>query len=985
MKANMVRLLVLLVLAVSSCEPAGRTGFTEYVDPFIGTGGHGHTFPGATLPFGMVQLGPDTRLTGWDGCSAYHYSDDILYGFSHTHLSGTGCSDYGDVLLMPVTGEVRLGQCADGDPATAYCSRFDHASEKASPGYYSVFLDDYGVRAELTVTERAGFHRYTCQRAGDVHIVVDLAHRDPVIDSHLGIRSDTEIEGFRISRAWAKEQHVYFVARFSRPFRTYDVTDGEIHAEGEGSVSGKNVRGAFTIGTRQDKTILVKVGISAVSMEGARRNLDAEIEDWDFDSIRRKADAAWHRALGRIRIKGGSAEQRTVFYTSLYHSLIAPNLYMDVDGRYRGRDLEIHAAKGFDNYTVFSLWDTYRATHPLFVIIEPERTNDFIRTFLVQYEQGGMLPVWELAANETGCMIGYHAVPVIADAYIKGIRGYDTAKALEAMKHSADQDHLGLEFYRKYGYIPADKEGESVSKTLEYAYDDWCIAQMAKALGEEADYRRFIRRAQYYKNIFDPSTGFMRAKMNCAWHNPFDPSESNFNYTEANSWQYSFYVPQDVSGLMALMGGSENFAKKLDDLFSASSEVSGLGQPDISGMIGQYAHGNEPSHHMAYLYSYAGRPWKTQAVVRKIMDDLYTTGPAGLCGNEDCGQMSSWYVLSALGFYPVTPGSDIYVIGTPLFEEAAIELPGGKRFIVRAEGVSGDNIYIRSATLNGRRYTKSYLRHADITGGGELVFEMAQEPDTTWGSGPDDLPVSAITDFQIQPVPYLARGERAFSGSQTVALAAITDDTAIHYTLDGTEPTLSSNRYTAPFMIRESTTLRAFAYRYGYLESFAIEAEFNRIPPGRSITLATEYSPMYTAGGDFALIDGIRGGENFRTMVWQGYQGVDIDAVVDLGGTQRINRISAGFLQDQNSWIFMPVEVEFAVSGDGEEFTPVANLIHDIPEDHDGPVLFDFTKDGLHNDARYVRVRARNMGVCPSWHKAAGHKSWIFSDEIVIE
>jgi predicted alpha-1,2-mannosidase len=566
------------------------------VNPFIGTDGHGHTYPGSSMPFGMVQLSPDTRLDGWDGCSAFHDSDTIIYGFSHTHLSGTGCSDYGDILVMPFTGNISLKDYG-------FASSFSRTSETATPGYYSVFLEKYHVKAELTSTNRVGFHRYTFPADGKAGIVVDLKHRDKVLKSGITLVTNDEIEGYRISQAWAAKQMIYFVAKFSRPFNEVNID---------------SLQAFLTFSDNKNEPVLVKLGISGVSIEGARKNLEAEIPEWDFDSIRLQAQVTWNAELGKIRLEGATDEKQVVFYTAMYHTMLQPNIFNDVDGQYRGRDFEVHKTQGFSYYTVFSLWDTYRAAHPLYTILETNRTNDFIKTFLRQYKEGGMLPVWELSSNETGCMIGYHAIPVIADAYLKGIHDYSASDALEAMKHSAMQDHLGLKYFKIKGYIPADKEGESVSKTLEYAYDDWCIAMMAKKMGKEDDYRTFIARAQYYKNIFDPSTGFFRAKANETWFSPFEPAEVNFNYTEANAWQYAFYVPQDIEGLMELMGGREKFATKLDELFSTDSRTTGREQADISGLIGQYAHGNEPSHHMAYLYNFVLQPWKTQEIVHRI-------------------------------------------------------------------------------------------------------------------------------------------------------------------------------------------------------------------------------------------------------------------------------------------------------------------------------------------------------------------------------
>ncbi|MCD4736404.1 MAG: GH92 family glycosyl hydrolase, partial [Bacteroidales bacterium] len=671
---------------------------SEYVNPFIGTDGHGHTYPGASMPFGMVQLSPDTRLAGWDGCSGYHYSDSIVYGFSHTHLSGTGVGDYCDILLMPTVGKVNLNNGSEYRKA-GYASLFSHKNETASPGYYSTFLDDYGIRVELTVTPRTGFHKYIFPENDNSNIIIDLFHRDKVIEAEMKILDETKVEGYRTSTSWAREQHVFFAAVFSKPFEKSGVaTDDQVISGRE--ARGENIKGYFSFKTKEEEDVYVKVGISSVSCEGAWKNLQSENPEWDFAEIKLNAENQWDEELSRIEIEGSSDAQKTVFYSALYHAYLVPNLFMDVDGQYRGQDQKIHQAENFDYYTVFSLWDTFRAEHPLFTLIQQDRTNDFINTMLVQSEQGGRLPVWELAANETECMIGYHAVPVITDAYIKGIRGYDAEKAFKTMKHDAELDHFGLKYYKERGYIPAHEESESVSRTLEYAYDDWCIATMAEALGKENEKEIFTERAQFYKNIFDPNSGFMRAKMNGRWFEPFDPREVNFNYTEANSWQYSFFVPHDINTLVDLMGGKENFESKLDQLFTETTETTGRNQSDITGLIGQYAHGNEPSHHMAYLYNYIGKPHKTQDYVRQIIDELYTEKPDGLCGNEDCGQMSAWYVLSAMGFYPVTPGTDTYAIGTPAFDETVIQLENGNSFKIIAEDVRSENRYIQSARLN---------------------------------------------------------------------------------------------------------------------------------------------------------------------------------------------------------------------------------------------------------------------------------------------
>jgi predicted alpha-1,2-mannosidase len=956
----------------------------DYVNPFVGTGGHGHTFPGATAPFGMVQLSPDTRLDGWDGCSGYHYSDSVVYGFSHTHLSGTGCSDYGDILLMPTTGQVKLDNGFKTGVGHGYSSRFSKKTEKASPGYYSVMLDDYNVKVELTATTRAGFHKYTFPASKQSNIIIDLLHRDEVLDSKLKIVSNTEIEGFRRSKAWADDQHVYFVARFSKPFEKSGIALNEKIVDGAKEISGKDVKGFFTFTTTKNEVIYVKVGISGVSIEGARKNLDAEITGWDFDQTVKDTRALWSKELSKIEVEGGTKSQLTTFYSALYHTMIQPNVYMDVDGNYRGRDLKIHHADNFTNYTVFSLWDTYRACHPLYTLIQQKRTNDFINTFLTQYDQGGLLPVWELSGNETNCMIAYHSVPVIVDAYLKGIRGFDKLKALEAMKASADQDHLGLKAYKQFGYIPADKEVEEVSKTLEYAYDDWCIAQFAKDLGNTPDYERFIKRAQYYKNMFDPSTGNMRAIRNGAFISPFDAREVNSHYTEANSWQYSFAVQQDITGLLKLEGGAEKFGAKLDELFNTKPELTGRDLSDISGLIGQYAHGNEPSHHMAYLYNYAQQAWKTQEKISFIEKNFYTDQPDGLIGNEDCGQMSAWHVLSAMGFYSVTPGSGYYVIGTPEFKKVTLHLENGKSFTISANGLTDKAFYIQSAKLNGADYPRSFLLHNDIMNGGELVFQMGETPNKKWGTGEGNYPVQAITDHLIAVNPIISSGNTMFEDSTTLTLSSVDKDAKIYYTTENGSPLSRMHEYNHPITISDPGKL-SFIAREGENLSFVQEAKLSRVIGGRTIKLNTHYSPQYTAGGDNALIDNLKGGDDFRLGTYQGYEGVNLDAVVDLGKAIQLKKVSIGFIQDITAWAFMPEYLELFVSDDGIDFKPAGKVMSNVPLDKEGSIVKEFTINLTDIKARYIHVVAKNIGKCPPGHKAAGSTAWLFADEITIE
>lgn len=712
----------LALLLFTSTLAAQPTDYSTFVDPFIGTGGHGHTFPGVTVPFGMMQLSPDTRLSGWDGCSGYHNSDNRIYGFSHTHLSGTGASDYCDILLMPTTGKPQFSN-------KKYSSLFSKKNEKAEAGYYSVVLDKNNIKVELAATTRTGLHKYTFPKSSSANVILDLTHRDRVKDSDITINGNTEIAGKRISDNWANNQILYFVIQFSKPF---------VRSQKIGSL-----KASVSFETEEGEVIYAKIGMSAVSVEGARKNLEAEQKGFDLQKIKNDAKIAWNNELSKIEIESKDEHIMRTFYTALYHCMIAPNVYQDVDGKYRGRDFEIHETKDFTYYTVFSLWDTYRALHPLLTLIDKKRTSDFINTFNKEFEEGGRLPVWELSSCETWCMIGYHAVPVIWEAYSKGVTGFDANKAYEAMKFSAMEDKNALKGYKANGYIKYMDDGQSVSRTLEYAYDDWCIAQMAKKLDKEEDYKMFIQRAQYYKNVYDVTTGFMRPR-NDGFLSPFDPFEVNHHFTEGNSWQYSFYVPQDLSGQMKLLGGKEKLAAFLDSLFSVSTKLTGHKQPDITGLIGQYVHGNEPSHQIAYEYNYAGQPWKTQAMVRRIMNEMYRDQPDGLAGNEDCGQMSAWYIFSALGFYPVCPGSPQYAIGSPVVDNAVIHLENGKSFTIKTKNNNTQNVYIASAKLNGKDYTKSYISYEDISAGGILELEMSNTPNINWGSGEQDVPVTEI-------------------------------------------------------------------------------------------------------------------------------------------------------------------------------------------------------------------------------------------------
>ena len=750
LKSNSILLGGLLLLGtVFSCTQAEQD-YASYVNPFIGTGGHGHTYPGAVVPNGMIQSSPDTRIYEWDACSGYYYEDTTINGFSHTHVSGTGCADYGDVLLMPTVGKQEYHPMGAKSQQMAYCSAFSHDNEVAQPGYYSVLLERYNVKAELTATKRAAIHRYTFPEAEDAGFILDFDYsieRQTNEEMKIEVISDTEIRGHKKTVYWAFDQYINFYAKFSKPFTYTLVTDSVALEEGGPLLPTAKVLLQFP--TAQNEEVLVKVGVSAVDMDGARKNVEAEIPGWDFDGVRSAARQAWNDYLSKIDIRTQNADQRTMFYTALYHTGLQPNLFTDADGRYFGMDLKPHQGSVDEPvYTIFSLWDTFRAYHPLMTIIDPELNEAFIRSLIQKEKEGGVFPMWELAGNYTGTMIGYHAASLIADSYAKGYRNFDVKEAYRACLRTAEYDTTGIithprvlphlmpqaKYWKnKIGYVPCDKDNESVAKALEYAYDDWCISQLAEAMGDEPNRTKYAAFAEGYKVYFDPSTRFMRGlDSEGNWRTPFNPRASthrNDDYCEGTAWQWTWFVPHDVDGLVELMGGRDAFIGKLDSLFVADSSLEGESvSVDISGLIGQYAHGNEPSHHIAHLYNYVGQPYKTQALVDSVLHTLYFNEPNGLSGNEDCGQMSAWYVLNAMGFYQVCPGKPVYSIGRPLFDEAAIRLQNGNTFTIIAHNNSRDNKYVRKIILNGEELAAPFFNHQDIVNGGTLELTMGAEP-----------------------------------------------------------------------------------------------------------------------------------------------------------------------------------------------------------------------------------------------------------------
>ncbi len=720
-------------------EKQAEPDYTLFVDPYIGSDYHGHVFVGANVPFGMVQLGPNNETQGWDWSSGYHYSDSILIGFAHTQLSGTGIGDLGDIVFMPVSDDYNPE--VNRDSAFNWKSKYSHERETVEPGFYSVHIERYNIDAALTTTERVGFHKYQYNEGDRPGLIIDLQYGtgwDQLTNGMLQQVDKNSIRGHRLSKGWANDQRMFFYTQFSQEISSFEILRSN---EEQGKVTA-------LIRFEGNGELLAKTALSPVSTEGAKANLLAEASDRDFEAVKAAAKKQWNRELAKIKIETPNLADKRTFYTALYHTMIAPSLFNDANGDYRGTDKEVHKDPGHETYTTFSLWDTYRAAHPLFTLVHPDRVNDFVKSMLDIYQQQGKLPIWHLHGNETNTMVGYSAVPVIADAYLKGFRGFDAELAFEAMKTSALLDERGLDFVKTKGYIPADSQVESVAKAMEYAISDWGIAAMAEAMGKTEDAERFRERSKYYKKYFDESTGFMRGKMSDqSWRSPFNPIASQHrsdDYCEGNAWQYTWLVPQDVEGLISLFGSEEAFVTKLDSLFSIEPiKVEGA-SADITGLIGQYAHGNEPSHHTTYLYAYAGQQWKTAEKVREICTTMYTDQPDGLSGNEDCGQMSAWYVLSSMGFYPVNPSSGAYVFGSPVFNEAEIELSGEKNFKIVAQNNSPKNIYIQSATLNGQPYEKTFITHDMILEGGILTFQMGPEPNPEFGKNPENRPKSIV-------------------------------------------------------------------------------------------------------------------------------------------------------------------------------------------------------------------------------------------------
>ena len=747
---QIILLLIIVNFLFFSNTKSINDGLIKYVDPFIGSGGHGHVFVGASVPFGGVQVGPTNFNKGWDWSSSYHYSDSIVKGFCHLNVSGTGMSDLGELTIMPATGKLKINAGTQNNHMAGYSSLYRKEKEFVSPGYYKVHLERYNIDVELTASERVGFHKYKFPSSNQSRVIIDLGEgsADRPTQTYLKKINDTLFYGYRFSSGWAADQREYFALILSKPVTNFILYDRNIrYAKDE--LRGKYVKGFLEFKTKKNENIYVKMGVSTVSSENALDNLMNEIPHWSFDKVKTEAEQKWNRELSKINIKTNDIKKKRVFYTAMYHTMIAPNLYHDLNGEYRGTDKKVYKDTSYTNYTLFSLWDTYRAAHPLYTITHPERVSDMVNSMLRIFDHQGKLPVWHLRGNETNTMPGYSAIPVVVDASLKGFKGIDLEEVFNAVKVSATGDfEPGVKDLMKYGYIPADFMVESVASNMEYAIGDWAIAQLAKKLNKKEDYEYFLNRSKAYKEYFDPQTRFMRGKLSDgSWRTPFDPISAQHrvnDYCEGNAWQYLWLVPQDPEGLIELLGGDEAYTERLDELFSMSSEQEEGASMDITGLIGQYAHGNEPSHHTTYMYAYSGHPYKIADKVRYINNELYTDQPDGLSGNEDCGQMSAWYIFSSIGFYPVNPSNGGYVFGSPLFDEALIKLPANKSFKVIAENNSDKNIYIQSVTLNGKKHNYSYITHKQIMDGGELKFVMGPKPNYDFGKEKKFRPASIV-------------------------------------------------------------------------------------------------------------------------------------------------------------------------------------------------------------------------------------------------
>ena len=1009
MQKNLILLLLVVMMAAcsgSSNEQAAPSGekYLSFVDPMIGTGGTGHTFPGATTPFGMVQLSPSNEYKSWDYCSGYHYNDTIVKGFAHTHISGPGLSGLGDILVMPAR-ETHTNSGEDGKADTGYRARFSHDNESASAGYYKLLLHEEEVLVELTAGTRMGYHRYTFNGEGEDYLLFDPNHQinENIQDTYLELISDTELVGYKDCDGWsAGDRTQYFYAKFSQPVAGFNLVRKGEPVEGNKG-NGKGLLGQVRFDLAPGESVEVHLALSSISIEGAKANFEAEAVD-GFDLAHENARREWAKVLSKIEIEGATDRQMKLFYTGLYHAFISPNLISDADGRYyvegKVRQSDI------PQYSNFSTWDTYRGLHPLFTIIETEKTAEFVNSLSsrVAVDDVG-LPSWECLGYDNRCMIGYSAVSPVADAVLKDIPGVDVDAAYEAIryaafdrtKHSQVSDLNGMDEYLKYGYVTAET-GVSVSKTTEQNYCDWAIARVAEKLGKTKDQTLFDRRAIGYRNFFDPQTGYFMPITATGEHLLLDTTKWNSlkgHYISGNIWAYSAYSPHDMKGVMQLHGGREAYAQWLQGVFQNESPLEGHQHVDISGFIGKYGHGDEPGHHMPYLFNYVGKPWLAQRYINEVLTTMYHPNPQeGFINNEDLGQMSAWYMLSALGMYQVAPGDGIFQLTAPLHPKAVIHLESGDDFTILANNVSTENIYVQSVTLNGQSYDKNYIDYKTIMQGGELVFELGPEPNKQWGSAPaatfpGDFEDTAVAEIPVvgTPAPYDVAPGAFFRTERTIELASKNKDAKIYYTLDGSEPDDSSTPYNGPFTIRENTTVKAIAYEEGLNPSAFFEKPYYQsvlagLPAGYPKYSVSQHDFPYGKEGAELIFDQEIGSESYNDNRWTGIKD-NIFLDIDFGEPTSVKELEVGALKDTQSYIFPPDKIEVLAGNQPGALQPIGSL--DLPpqEGHELKV-YRYKLDLEPGQYRYVKVKVYNYGAPPEWHGARGNELWTFLDEVIL-
>lgn len=999
-------LFICFLFVIISCKEKPIVNLVSYVDPFIGTGAHGHTFPGATTPFGGIQLSPSNDFKSWDWCSGYHYSDTIIKGFAHNHISGAGLSGLGDILVMPTMGKKTTKSGSDALVDSSYRSRFSHKTEKARAGYYAVKLEDYNIDVELTATARTGFHKYTFNRSGVADIVIDPTHglMERAAETSIEIISNNEIRGYkRIDAGGDKKRYAYFSAKFSKPFKNATITNNDIETD-RNSLTAKTAKVYTSFDVETSDEIEVLVTLSPIDFDGVLKNFKAEAEGKTFDDVLIETTKVWNGVLNKIVISDATLnKKKRTFYTAVYHAFISPNIISDVDGRYvvEGKQYQSESAQ----YSNYSTWDTYRALHPLLAIIEQAETSKMVNSLISRDTQAGVgQPVWELMGFDNACMIGYTTSSVIGDAVIKNIEGINYEDAFNSMynsafdltKHSAVYDVSGLEDYINYGYVTAET-GSSVSKTTEYNYHDFVIAKVAEKLGKTEKANEFYKRSKGYRSLFNEEDGYLYPIYSTGKKRDLDfATWDNLipNYVSGNIWAYSAYTPHDMQGAIQLHGGKKKYSAWLDKIFTDTLAIGGAQHVDISGFIGRYGHGDEPGHHMPYLYNYVGQPWKTQKYINNVVTNMYFDKPDGLINNEDLGQMSAWYIFSTLGFYPVAPASLNYQLGAPYYETATIKLESGKTFTVKAENLSDENFYVQSVRLNGEPYNKTFITYNDIIEGGILEFTMGESPNTVWGSDDESTYIGKVPNkkpdvlVKATASPYDVNKAFFFSNKHTATLKSNNSDASIYYTLDGSKPTQASTKYNNPIEINENSVLKAIAIKDNLNPSKVYQKPiFKSVLPllkagYPKIRMNTWSNPYYGKEDGSMLFDELTGSKSYGDAKWTGLKDT-FDVDINLGKRKNIEHVSVGVLTDIGSWIFPAKSIEVYGGTSKENLTLIGELevnrTNDYPKEVNRHVL-NIDKGKY----QYLKVKINPFGIAPEWHGAFGKKVWLFIDEIMI-